>query len=682
MNPEETFDFVTLIFSPTISPDAPDRVNWLSDLRQFRSRREAILDAELNLRQPEIAESIDAGLANLHSLELNCRLEGRMVSTNGVVLRGCTKGDIQKLADNADLLSEFSIANPPNEPHALNGGQLRSILGMQTRIAVNLDEVAQFSGEGPTAASSDNVVVALIDEEGFFGAERHPAYYDVPNPGMTCGAISAGFSSRVVGFGCNTSTCTPGSHWGTFPGNHGIITMAPFSSIMEGQDPCFTSSASREARSHGAFEATLRVHRNDAGAAQERVAMEFAALGGAHIISLSQGNGYTSCNNPRGFNANITAAADFVNSLDVVLVRSAGNNVAACNDNCYITANSSVRPEIITVGAMFDSIGAGNYIGWPLMDERFTNMNLTPNCSTPCPASTACWSSSIGGANLRIGGATVPNARGIVDVVGPADHALAASYTSDAAYSYVTSGAGTSQAAPAVASAVVSLVDWALVNGFPSIINGGSANVSLIAMGDGQVGTATSSHLPGAIPDSYSGLDRLWGAGRLRFRLPTDRGMDGPWGWGWGSVVMNPATTHYVRAGGGPFNADVDSYRVVASWNEVNLNGGAGTSAADFVLSVISTAPSSGSCPSAPQGTATTHRSDLSFDVQKQVRIRRADIVPMHNRCVYARIDYLSGPSSRTVFYTDVWEDLDRECAENLGQCGDSSCTSYAGCVD
>jgi hypothetical protein len=252
-------------------------------------------------------------------------------------------------------------------------------------------------------------------------------------------------------------------------------------------------------------------------------------------------------------------------------------------------------------------------------------------------------------------------------VLAPSDLARAPRYNSDTSYTYAQTGSGTSMAAPIVASALVSLLDWGVITG-QAILDPGIINVMVLAMGDGDLGSATHSHVPRGPIDTYSGIDPLWGAGRFLFRLPSARGMDGPSGWGYSSLVMSPGATHFVRAGGGPLNSDVDSYVVAMSWDERNLDAAGGASAADILLRLVSTAPQSGSCPLSPQGAYTIHHSDLSYDVQKLIRARRAGLNSLRGRCVYAMIQYWGGSGSRVVYFTDMWEDLDRECSDrNLG---------------
>jgi hypothetical protein len=60
----------------------------------------------------------------------------------------------------------------------------------------------------------------------------------------------------------------------------------------------------------------------------------------------------------------------------------------------------------------------------------------------------------------------------------------------------------------------------------------------------------------------------------MKFRYPSERDMDNPWGWNWNSVVMSPGTSHYSRLRGGPLNSDVDSITITMamSWSEENLD--------------------------------------------------------------------------------------------------------------
>jgi hypothetical protein len=236
---------VTLVFAPRVEPDAPYRVDWLNGVDDVGSRRAAILAAETRLRQPEVQAAIDAGVEWLASLEMACRVRSRMRATNGVVLEGCSADDVLRIAERDSRVDNLTLGAPRNEVlQTFNGGDLRAIRVLQTRVALNTDEAVVYAGEGPNPSSaSDNIRVALVDQEGYYGANRHPAYFDTPQPGNSCNNIVMAGTTRVSTFNCGYGGCSPFDSWGTSPFNHGMRTLAPFAHVLENQDPCLKAPA-------------------------------------------------------------------------------------------------------------------------------------------------------------------------------------------------------------------------------------------------------------------------------------------------------------------------------------------------------------------------------------------------------------------------------------------------------
>lgn len=651
-------------FIPRVPADAPLRVDWLAE---HESREQAMAQAELE-RQAELEGLMATTTRKLQALGA-CELHGRSRAAHAGYLR-CTPDELRTLARDAEFVLELDVLDQ-GQPMGMRGDDKRGATGSQSQLALS----GSFDGDHGTAGSGRvDVEVALLDGEGFYRAWEHPAFDDWAD----------GPSRIDRHLYCNSSgNCYNDTVSGTVS-NHGARAMiGAFSHLLQGQDPTVPNAADREDRTHGAYEARLETYRWLEDDGEPALTLEYASdptVGnGVDIAVISWGN--SACNNVDAHTA-WRDAWDFAYSHGTFGVISAGNSVKETNDDC--TANGwATRVDMLAVGAFGDNVGdmtngkaatpisSWSYDTQPLMGWHWTDLAGATNCiNADDDDDTDCWSSAYGGGKLRFGDGVVRSARDVIDVVAPAGRELGAKMTGPAAASYGNQCCGTSMAAPEAASAAVTLKDWANSSGYGVFTDPGFMHVNMLLMGDGTRG----DHDAGAAPaGSTSNMDPLWGAGRLKMRLFSDAGMDGPWAWGTGAFWIYDGDVVDVVIGGAPIGNDVDAFTSAFAWDEPYLNSSDAThAAADIVFRVVVTNPVNGVCVNPGGSGGTTVYSDLSYDPQKVIRIRPGVIEQLHGKCAWMRYqayDIPTGPDGfarRYVYRADYWEDLDREVAEGL----------------
>lgn len=649
-------------FSPRIPADAPQRVDWLAT---HDSREEAMRQAELE-RQEEIDGLMRESTRKLEALDL-CELHGRSrAGHSGYLL--CTPDQLQQLAREADFIRELDVVDV-GRPMGMRGDDKRGATGMQSDTGL----LAGYSGEQEVTGSGRTTIeVAMLDGEGFYRAWEHPAFDDWTDGPSRIDTHMHCYSSG----NCYNDTISG------FPLAHGAYAMTgAFAQITQGQDPGVPLAADRQDRTHGAYEATLETYRWHAGGGEPALvrASDPSVANGVDIAVMSWGNDY--CANVDSHTA-WRDAWDFAYSHGTFGVMSAGNTVKGSADTC--TANGwATRVDILAVGAFGDNVGSSlngkpatpisswDYDTQPLMGWHRTDLGQATNCVSP-DANDNCWSSAYGAGALRFGSGAVIQGRDVIDVVAPSGRQLGAHMTGPGAATYGTQCCGTSVAAPEAASAAVTLKAWANAAGYGIFTDPGFMHVNMLLMGDGTRGY--KEHDPGSAPTSSTNdMDPLWGAGRLKMRLLTEAGMDGPWAWGTGAFWMYDGDVVDVAIGGSPMSSDVDAWNGAFAWDEPYLNANdAGHAAADIVFRVVVTDPVGGACINPGGSGGTTIHSDTSFDPQKVIRLRPGVMEQMHGKCGWMRFaayDIPTGPDGyarRYVYRADLWEDLDREVYENL----------------
>jgi hypothetical protein len=432
-----------------------------------------------------------------------------------------------------------------------------------------------------------------------------------------------------------------------------------FQHILEGQDPNHSSPQAREDRTFAAYETSLllwRFQQENLGAA--RAIQESAGTYNADIIVVSWGPTPGNCDTVDVDYPELRDAWDYAYSHGAIGVLAAGNLVWRYSDQC--SANGwATHNQLLVVGAFGLNEGNAQSINYDtahLMGSEQTDMAGSNNCPS-LPPGTACPRSATGDARIRVINYGVQADRGIIDLVGPAGaqhyaRVIVDGSTVNSFYQFDYC-CGTSFAAPLVASAMVSPLDWARANGHGGWNTPAVLHTNMLLMGDGARGDAG----PYQSTYSYSQMDRDWGAGRLKIRRLTSHDLTPNWGWGWDQRWIGQGQVVDVPVGGAPLPTDVDRFTVAMSWDEPNITPSTYDYASDIVLTVVTTAPSGGACVNPNGGAATWIRDDWSFDPQKLIRIQGSQIDQLRGRCVWMRITGVSLPyGARLVTRADYWE--------------------------
>lgn len=645
-------------FWPEVPPDAALRVDWSSVEHRLRPRS-ALLEGE-RLRQAEL-ELRAVTNENWLATESGCEWVHRASASNAAFL-WCESSELDILRS----ASRVESATPVLRPILTHrGDDSRAATGLQHGHLIT----AGFDGDTPDPASSrTRVEIALVDWEGFGRNHLHPAYQNT-NGGPSrvtrrriCGATCADFTLDQMGY----------------DNAHGAVTMGSLQDVLDGQDPPLSGPA-REDRSYGAHEAELEFYMpiSIAPAISDAASTDQ----GVDIIAVNAQAG--SCGEP----ATVAPERDAWNlayALGAIGVTAAGNGVNRTNDAC--TANGfATRPEIVVVGGSGDDTTAPSadmintfetpafitpMTGWtldtdPLMGWHWTDSSFANNCPDAPAPQTTCWSSAMGGANVRSNGTVFSSAWNVIDVITPAGRELSA-YYSGGAPAYLNVSGGTSHAVFEGAAVLASVLDFGYSAGLANFQTPGIPALLMNLMGDG---TRGFQYTTGTGPTAYSGNHNLWGSGRLRARYFNEAGMDGPWGLDTGFFNITHGQRFDFLLGSGPMtDPDVNFLRAGISWFEPNISATSGTDAANIIVRIVRTPPSGGSCVN-PNGTGgVIVRSDVSLSFEKILKLSSAEFASMVGNCVWLRVEALFVPTAsfRTVYRAAYWEDLDRETAENL----------------
>jgi hypothetical protein len=637
-------------FTPKLPWDTAHRVAWLSPQH---SREQAVLVAEAE-RKAEVAELLARSLVQLDDLGL-CSLVHPSPVQNAAWV-ACSEDELRRLAERGTGLVRALDVIGMGTPDGVDGQEVRANTGSQAQIAIS----AGYSGWHGTGGRPA-IEVALLDGAGFYRGNQHPGYDDwLDGPSRITSIMT-----------CSTSSCWTDTINGSAFAHGAVAMLGAFSDLTQGQDASVTTTSAREERSHGAYEAEIEAYRWEPGGGEPGLirAADPSVDGGVDMAAISWGN--NDCGNELAYTA-WRDAWDYAYSQGVFGIISAGNFVNRLNDNC--TANGwASRPDMLMVGAFGDwGVPLANwaYDTEQIMGGAVTNLGNNPNCAG---TDASCLHSSYGGANLRFSSGSIIRARSTVDITMPSGREFGAHMNGSASPIYDTQCCGTSMAAPSAAAAAVTFKDWAIADGQTIFNDPGFMHIAMLLMGDG-TGSGTNPNPGGAPTSSTSGMNWIWGAGRMKMRIWNEVGLDAPWAWGVGAFYMYHGDTIDVPIGGGPFPSAVDAWTGAFSWNEPWINANdTSKAAADIVFSVVTTNPVGGVCANPMgSGSVTTVTGDYSFDPTKRIRLRPGTISQLHNKCAWMRFKAYSIPADqngytrRWVYRADMWEDLAREPGENL----------------
>lgn len=667
--PESDPEIVMYVgFVPHISTDPSEFVDWLSPRDRAVTRGELMVEGE-RARRALIEEAFSRSSSSFLS-STSCELIYASIATNAGWFR-CSRADLA-LVPSLSGIRDLAISGPERVGRMTSGVDYRADTGAQMNYALAPPPSWSLHDGGTPVYGSSNshIRVALVDPDGYYRVDDHPAYDDAS------GATRVTTQYRTL----NGSTYVHST--GGVSGGHGTDCIAPFANLMDGQDPSISASLWPE-KSYGAPRAGMVTYY--ASGLDMAIAIEHAVdpLNSvrADIVTTSVGTGIgTDICSISDYIADWRDAWDMAANNGALIVVPAGNLVAKCNDDCSANALAT-RDDVLVVGGfgIDSSPGSGAWNTDPLFGYPGTNMLYSSNCSSSCSCgdsscnSTAeCWRSAIGGAKLRYPSGVVA-ARSKIDLT--AAHWLESTprcYPGGTCGYSSQAGAGTSISAPLVAASMVSLLDWAGEQGFSAFSDSGFKHVNALLMTDGTRASDQREANAGAGPaTSYSRMNLSWGAGRLKMRRFDSLGMNDPFAWGTGNFYLYNGQTIDVPVGSGPVNADVDEWVGVAAWDEPNITP-ADTSkfAAYITMSLVYTNPSGGLCPN-PGGTGgQILASDTSLDTHKLIRVQSDLISSVWGKCAWIRFQggYVpagaDGQTRRLVYRADYWEDRDVEANE------------------
>lgn len=408
---------------------------------------------------------------------------------------------------------------------------------------------------------------------------------------------------REVG-GVWTTVTTSGI---TTPSHGTKVAGIALADLDDGQDSNFSAQADQAARSGFAPEASFSFIESSGGMTDS---IQQAVSESVDIINLSISSNYN-CNLSHSTND----AVDEAMLAGIFVAKSAGSNGS----------------------------GVGCDLGTPAAASGAFSVAASSRSAVPVVSGLVTSGSSSG-----------PDAAGRAGVAMVAPAGTEGSTTAMVGSTYGTFGA-TSAAAPAIAGSAAVLKEHLIDVFSASLINEvGFLYASLMVMGDGETGAG----LAGAnVPVSAT-----WGFGRMRARLLSSAGMDGPWRFRLFSRTIDDgeiANDLEVNPSGGvnqPLSNDVERVRAAVFWHEPNLEDSTSTHA-----SIASHICRSSGC----------YGSGTSSDSRQRLRLGNvaggeAWTIRLQGYDVPASADsnYFSGLEKRKVYVAVYFEDEDRDDAD------------------
>ena len=353
--------------------------------------------------------------------------------------------------------------------------------------------------------------------------------------------------NRLSEKGCQVGNGCSIDYWDYDPGEYGLgceyhagkVTSAIMGDLIEDQDPSILNTDAQRRRTGMSRESLVTLYWTVAGTFQE--AVEDAIIEGLDVINLS-GHYYPpaiDCNNDNSY----TDTVDYAYDHGIMLVKSAGNQDASCED-CTVTTPGQASTSF-TVGAL-DTIDTYNYVD----DDLISGEN----------------GSSGGTGDYGIRYIDIVTSGYIMctpNACGGWDH-----------FSH------TSAAAPIVTGLVANMKDhWSTAGFTGSYDTPGIQRVGLLLMGDGAISCCSQQgnhyeQCSTAIA-GWRSFDAHWGAGRLFAKIFNDDGMGTPWRahLGYRFVWDGYCQTVNIDPKGESIPNEVDTGRFVIWWDEPNMGG-------------------------------------------------------------------------------------------------------------
>lgn len=472
------------------------------------------------------------------------------------------------------------------------------------RVATQVTQLHDAGYDGETSSGKSSVNDIYV---GIIDSDidiSHPAWLDTASGSSRLLSTWREVAGFFIPVGVS-ATATP-SHGTKVAG----IAMAD---LMQGQDPVITTSSDRDDRTGFAPEASFSFIEDSGGTID---AIEQAVALDVDVINLSASVDYT-CS----LTASSNDAVDEAMLDGIFFAKSSGSNGVA---------------------------GAACNIGTPGAASGAFSVAATVRTAVPLNTGLLTGGSSHG-----------PDSFGRAVVAMAAPSGPEGSTDAQVGGGYDGFGA-TSAAAPVVAGAAAVLKDH-MIDVFTSAIANevGFVYAAMLVMGDGQTNSGVAT---AGVP-----MDGNWGAGRLRMRMATDAGMDGPWRFRLISRTISHTeieTDLYLNPDASGVNqvlsSDVDRIRASVFWHEPNTEDSSGLWA-NISSSICNE-------------TGVCYSSGNSSDPRQ--RLRLGNVAGGHTW--YIKLNGLSVPVSfdsnyhyllpeRKVYVAVYWEDGDRDDANGPG---------------
>ncbi len=451
-------------------------------------------------------------------------------------------------------------------------------------------------------AATFSFAIAEGDDNGAIGIDEGLYAYKEDSSGTRIRAL----------YDCGSSSCTSASEYSNPSWHTTKVSAILFGDLQDGQDPNYTGSDDRKARSGFATEAKGYFYTlGNFGAAANHI-IGISTYEPA-LVNLSWGFDGGDCS---GEDAG-SVSVDEMFEDGTLTFKSAGNDGHSSSTDCKVTDPGPAMGAFV-VGSYGD-----------VNSSTLDNVRTDEIC-----------------ANSARGGTTSDGkGRSMVNLVAYAPR----SRIPRPGNVYSTVGCGTSYAAPAAAGAAIDFADHYFMTYGSLIFDPGILHAAMLLMGDrSKEGGGTQSNK----------FNNLYGAGRMRMRRLDDTGMDNPWGFEMGSVCIDNGEWYHLDINGGnALSSDVDVIKAVAWWYDPRLETGTQIDDVDLQL--------------ARNGTSVQY-STSSDDEKERVKYTTGGTsatyeLIFHGASVTAD-NAGCGTNSMLVYYAYFYEDSDRDDGSALDE--------------
>lgn len=475
--------------------------------------------------------------------------------------------------------------------------------GIAVRTGQQLDQFIDDGFNGERGGSSD-VSFAHIEggeDDGSAGIDANLHAYKEDTSGTRIREL------YTCGSSCTTTTSYPNPSW-----HMTKVASILFSDLQDGQDPNYTTSDDRKARSGFATEAKGYFYTMGSFGAAVNHVIGISTYEPA-VMNFSFGYGQL-CTGEDSASVKV----DELYEAGTLTFVSAGNDGHSSATDCQIRDPGSAA-------AAFTVASYGDTASSTVQDVREDEI---------------CSSSSRGGT------ASEGKGRTIVDLAAYAPRTRIARPGNV----YSSGGCATSYAAPAAAGAAIAFADHYYMTYGSLIFDPGMLHVAMLLMGDRtNEGGGTQANK----------FNNVYGSGRMRMRRLDATGMDSPTGFAVGYTCIDHGEWYHLPLNGGnALSSDVDIIKAVTWWYDPRLEDGTDIDDIDLRLD--------------RNGTAVQYSS--SGDDEKE-RVKHStdgtsatfELV-FHGENVTYDGDGGCGTNSKLIYYAYFYEDSDRDDGPELAE--------------